>query len=48
MKLALIVFALAGCSVLRDARDEFRKDITGMQSEFVRLYTQTPSKELAQ
>jgi len=44
MRLALIMFALTGCSVLRDARDEFRKDITGVQSEFARLYSKESSQ----
>ena len=38
MRSVLIVFALTGCSVFHDARDEFRKDITGLQTEFARLY----------
>ena len=38
MRAVLIVFALTGCSVFNDARDEFRKDITGLQTEFARLY----------
>ena len=44
MRLALIVLVLSGCSVFRDARDEFRKDIVGMQSEFARLYSKEKSQ----
>ena len=45
MRLVLIVFALTGCSVFHDARDEFRKDIIGMQSEFARLNHKENSNE---
>ena len=44
MRLMLIVFALTGCSVLKDARDEFKKDVTGMQTEFARLYVKEKSQ----
>ena len=44
MKAVVIVFALTGCSVFNDARDEFRKDITGVQSEFARLYNKENSQ----
>ena len=40
----LIVFALTGCSVFHDARDEIRKDITGVQAEFARLYSKEKSQ----
>jgi hypothetical protein len=40
----LIVFALTGCSVFHDARDELRKDITGVQTEFARLYDKEKSQ----
>jgi len=40
----LIVFALTGCSVFHDARDELRKDITGVQTEFARLYLKEESQ----
>ena len=40
----LIVFALTGCSVFHDARDEFKKDITGVQTEFARLYLKEKSE----
>jgi hypothetical protein len=40
----LIVFALTGCSVFHDARDELRKDITGVQIEFARLYSKEKSQ----
>ena len=40
----LIVFALTGCSVFHDARDELKKDITGVQSEFARLYLKEKSE----
>ena len=40
----LMVFALTGCSVFHDARDEFRKDITGVQTEFARLYLKEKSE----
>ena len=45
MRLMLIVFALSGCSVFRDARDEFNKEVTGLQSEFARLYIKENSNE---
>ena len=45
MRLVLVVFALTGCSVFHDARDEFKKDITGVQSEFARLYNKENSNE---
>jgi hypothetical protein len=44
MRLAVIVVMLAGCSVFRDAGDEFRKDITGVQSEFARLWDKEKSQ----
>lgn len=44
MRSVLMVFALTGCSVFNDARDEFRKDITGVQSEFARLYNKEKSQ----
>jgi hypothetical protein len=44
MRSVLIVFVLTGCSVFRDARDEFRKDITVVQSEFARLYNKENSQ----
>jgi hypothetical protein len=44
MKSVLVLFALTGCSVFHDARDEFRKDITGVQSEFARLYNKENSQ----
>jgi hypothetical protein len=44
MKLCLIAILLTGCSVFRDARDEFRKDITVVQSEFARLYLKEKSQ----
>jgi len=44
MRSVLIVFALTGCSVFNDARDEFRKDIMGVQSEFARLYSKEKSQ----
>ena len=44
MRAVLIVFALTGCSVFNDARDEFRKDITGLQTEFARLYSKEKSE----
>jgi hypothetical protein len=44
MRLILIVFALTGCSVFHDARDELRKDITGVQTEFARLYFKEKSQ----
>ena len=40
----LIVFALTGCSVFHDARDELKKDITGVQTEFARLYLKEKSE----
>jgi hypothetical protein len=40
----LIVFALTGCSVFHDARDELRKDIIGVQAEFARLYLKEKSQ----
>ena len=40
----LIVFALTGCSVFHDARDELRKDITGVKTEFARLYLKEKSQ----
>ena len=39
MRALLIVFVLTGCSVFRDARDELRKDVTVIKSEFARLYS---------
>ena len=44
MRSVLIVFVLTGCSVFHDARDEFRKDITGVQTEFARLYNKEKSQ----
>ncbi len=44
MRLGLIVFALTGCSVFHDARDEFQKEVTGVQSEFARLYNKEKSQ----
>lgn len=44
MRLAVIVIMLTGCSVMKDARDEFKKDITGVQSEFARLYVKEKSQ----
>ena len=40
----LIVVALTGCSVFHDAHDEFKKDITGVQTEFARLYLKEKSE----
>jgi hypothetical protein len=40
----LIVFALTGCSVFHDARDELKKDVTGLQTEFARLYSKEKSE----
>jgi len=40
----LMVLALTGCSVFHDARNEFQKDITGLQSEFARLYPKEKSE----
>jgi hypothetical protein len=40
----LIVFALTGCSVFHDARNELQKDITGVQTEFARLYLKEKSE----
>ena len=44
MRLMLIVFTLTGCSLFHDARDELQKDITGVQSEFARLYLRENSQ----
>ena len=44
MRSVLVLFALTGCSVFHDARDEFKKDITGVQTEFARLYLQEKSE----
>jgi hypothetical protein len=44
MKAVLIVSMLTGCAVLHDAHDELNKDITGVQTEFARLYLQENSK----
>jgi len=44
MKAVVMLFALAGCSVFHDARDEFQKDITGVQAEFARLYIKEKSQ----
>jgi len=44
MRSVWFVFVLTGCSVFQDARDEFRKDITGVQSEFARLYLKEKSQ----
>ena len=44
MRLMLIVLVLSGCSVFRDARDELRKDIIGVQTEFARLYNKEKSQ----
>jgi hypothetical protein len=44
MRLMLIVFVLSGCSVFHDARDELKKDITGVQTEFARLYLKEKSE----
>jgi hypothetical protein len=44
MRSVLIVLALTGCSVFQDARDEFKKDITGLQTEFARLYNKEKSQ----
>jgi len=44
MRYVLIVFALTGCSIFQDARDEFKKDMVGVQSEFARLYNKENSQ----
>ena len=44
MRLILIAFALTGCSVFQDARNEFQKDITGVRAEFARLYNKENSQ----
>jgi hypothetical protein len=44
MRSILIVFALTGCSVFHDARDELKKDVTGLQTEFARLYSKEKSE----
>lgn len=44
MRLAVIVVMLTGCSVMKDARDEFKKDVTGLQTEFARLYVKEKSQ----
>ena len=44
MRLVLIVVMLTGCSVMKDARDEFKKDVTGLQTEFARLYVKEKSQ----
>jgi hypothetical protein len=44
MRSVLVVFALTGCSVFHDARDEFRKDVMGVQAEFARLYNKENSQ----
>ena len=44
MRLCLIVLLLTGCSVFRDAKDEFGKDLTVVKSEFARLYSKEKSE----
>ena len=44
MRSVLIVLTLTGCSVFQDARNEFQKDITGVRSEFARLYNKENSQ----
>jgi len=44
MKYMLILFVLTGCSVFHDARDELKKDVTGLQTEFARLYKKENSQ----
>ena len=44
MKAVLVLFVLTGCSVFHDARDELKKDITGVQTEFARLYLKEKSE----
>ena len=44
MKAVVIAFVLTGCSVFHDARDELKKDITGVQTEFARLYVKEKSQ----
>ena len=44
MKAALVLFVLTGCSVFQDARNEFQKDITGVQADFARLYNKENSQ----
>lgn len=44
MRAVLIAFALTGCSVFKDARDELQKDITGVHAEFARLYKKENSQ----
>ena len=44
MKAMVMLFALTGCSVFHDARDELNKDITGVQTEFARLYKKEKSQ----
>jgi hypothetical protein len=44
MRTVLMLFVLTGCSVFHDARDEFQKDITGVQAEFARLYNKENSQ----
>lgn len=43
MRFAVLIM-LTGCAVMHDAGDEFRKDITGVQSEFARLYIKENSQ----
>jgi hypothetical protein len=38
------VLVLAGCSVFHDASVELQRDITGVQSEFARLYIKENSQ----
>jgi hypothetical protein len=44
MRYVWLVLALTGCSVFQDARDEFKKDVTGLQTEFARLYFKEKSQ----
>lgn len=44
MRSVLMLFTLTGCAVFHDARDEFNKDIIGVQKEFARLYTKEKSQ----
>ena len=44
MRFTVILILLTGCSVMKDARDELQKDVTGLQTEFARLYVKEKSQ----
>lgn len=44
MRIVFLSMLLNGCAVLHDAGNELKKDVTGVQSEFARLYLKEKSQ----